>query len=104
MNNEISPIEMVVMRRVRLMRILALVVSTATLFVLTTVATLWGLGREVWVAKVFTNVPHTGLAATLQFWVNAFLNTRLTVEILVVLTLTSLVLLVRELVRFWVQR
>ncbi|MBU6214842.1 hypothetical protein KGM48_03330 [Patescibacteria group bacterium] len=98
-NDSISNIEQVVMRRVRLIRILLLIVSTATFAVLTGVATLWEIGREVWVARVFENMPRHGLFAEFQFWIAAFLHTRLSVEILVVLTLTSLVFLIRELVR-----
>ncbi len=98
-----SNIEQVVMRRVRLIRILALVISTVTLAVLATIAALWSIGREVWVAHVFENMPSVGnIGALSDFWVSAFLNTHLIVQILTVLALASLLFLVRETVRFFV--
>ena len=57
LHNETN-IERVVMRRVRLIRILALVISTAALATLTFIAAMWGIGREVWVARVFENGPQ----------------------------------------------
>lgn len=102
---EISPIEAVVMRRVRRMRILLLILSTVTLATLTALAALWGIGREVWVARVFENMPHAGgLSALASFWFAAFLNTHLIVQLLVILTLISLLLLARETVRMLVTR
>ncbi len=100
MTNLQSTIELTVMRRVRLIRILALVISTTMLAVLTTVAALWGIGREVWVARVFENMPAASNAGGLiGFWVAAFLHTQLLIQILAVLTLVSLLFLVRETAR-----
>lgn len=97
---EKTNIERIVMRRVRLIRILALIVSTATFAILALLAALWGIGREVWVARVFENMPHTeNLLALLSFWVAAFFHTRLIVQVLSLLSLVSLFLLVREVVR-----
>lgn len=90
-----SNIERIVMRRVRLLRILGLIISTATLAVLTTIASLWGIGKKVWVARVFENAPSDILLAPKFFWA-AFLHTSLLVQILSVLTLASLVYLVWE--------
>ncbi len=102
MNPETN-IERVVMRRVRLIRILALIISTAMLAVLTAVAALWGIGREVWVAHVFQNMPSmSNIGALLNFWVSAFLNTHLIVQALTVLTFISLLFLARETTRFLV--
>jgi len=95
-----SNIELVVMRRVRLIRILLLILSTATLAVLTAVAALWGIGREVWVARVFENGPQDFFGRMGYFWY-AFLHTRLIVQALVVLTLGSLAFLIREVIRFF---
>lgn len=97
--NESSNIEQVVMRRVRLIRILLLVVSTAALAVLTAIAALWGIGREVWVARVFENGPQD-FFGRIGYLGYAFLHTRLIVQALVVATLASLIFLVRETVRF----
>lgn len=100
--NEMSPIEQVVMRRVRLMRILALVISTAAFAALASTAALWGIGREVWVARVFENMPHVGdWSAFANFWWYAFLHTRFFVQALVLLTLASLLFLAREVIRFF---
>ncbi len=102
MNPETN-IERVVMRRVRLIRILALIISTAMFAVLTTIVALWGIGREVWVAHVVENMPSmSNIGALLNFWVSAFLNTHLIVQALTVLTFISLLFLARETTRFLV--
>ncbi len=102
MNPETN-IERVVMRRVRLIRILALIISTAMFAVLTTIVALWGIGREVWVANVVENMPSmSNIGALLNFWVSAFLNTHLIVQALTILTFISLLFLAREVARFLV--
>ncbi|MCR4333781.1 MAG: hypothetical protein NUV60_02080 [Patescibacteria group bacterium] len=95
---EQSNIERIVMRRILLIRILRLVISTFVLAALTTVAALWGIGKEVWVARVFENGPqdffgHTG------YLVYAFAHTNLVVQTLTILTLASLIFLARETAR-----
>lgn len=78
-----SSIQKTVMRRVRIIYALRLAgspfVLAPTLFVLS----LWGVGREVWVAHVLQNLSmvHTpeGLAA---FAFSAFFNTRAIVQVL----------------------
>lgn len=97
MNNETN-IERIVMRRVRLIRILRLVISTVVLAVLTSIAALWGIGREVWVARVFENGPQDffGRAGYLFY---AFLHTHFIVQVLTVLTLGSFLYLLIELAR-----
>ncbi len=96
-----SDIELIVMRRVRLIRMLTLVISTVTLVVITVVAALWGIGREVWVAHVFENMPSaTHGGAFFAFWLTAFTHTRLIVQALTILTGVSLIFLVREITRF----
>lgn len=86
------------MRRVRLIRIFGLIVSTVVLAVLTLVATLWGIGREVWVVRVFQNAP-ADIWHLPNFFISAFTHTRFIVQALAVLTLTSFAFLIRELVR-----
>lgn len=86
------------MRRVRIIRILGLIISTAVLAMLTLAAALWGIGREVWVARVFQNAPADILNLP-DFFIGAFTHTSLIVQALAVLTLVSLVFLVREIVR-----
>lgn len=97
MNNETS-IERIVMRRVRLIRVLRLVISTVVLAALTFVAALWGIGREVWVARVFENAPQ-GLSGHLGYLLYAFMHTHLIVQMLTVLTLGSFLYLLIELTR-----
>ncbi|MCX6787452.1 MAG: hypothetical protein NTY93_02960 [Candidatus Kaiserbacteria bacterium] len=98
--NEQSAIERVVMHRVRLLRILGLIISTIMLAVLTFVAALWGVGREVWVARVFENMPHANnFAGFANFWFAAFTHTRLLVQVLTLLTLASFIYLARETAR-----
>jgi len=98
---EQSDIERVVMRRVHLLRILGLIISTGVLVALTLIAALWGVGKEVWVARVFQNMPHSGnLFDLARFWLATFMNTRLVVQILTLLTLASLAYLILEVVRF----
>ncbi len=91
-------IERIVMRRVRLIRLLALIISTIMLAILTFIAALWGIGREVWVAQVFKNAP-ANFTSLPSFYFTAFLHTRLIVQVLTLLTLTSLLFLAREIVR-----
>ena len=97
MNNE-THIEHIVMRRVRLIRVLRLVISTVVLAVLTFVAALWGIGREVWVARVFENAPRD-FASLPNFYIAAFLHTHFIVQVLTVLTLGSFLYLIVELAR-----
>lgn len=97
MNNQ-SNIEHIVMRRVRLIRFLALVISTGTFAALTFIAALWDIGKEVWVARIFENAP-SAIGDLPAFYVAAFLHTHLIVQILSALTLLSLILLVREAIR-----
>lgn len=92
-------IEKIVMRRIRVIRILALVISTATLAVLAFSASLWGIGREVWVARVFENAP-ADLASAPRFFIDAFVHTSFIVKTLIVLAIISFAFLVRETVRF----
>ncbi len=97
--NEHTNIERIVMRRVHAIRILALILSTVTFAALAFVAAMWGIGREVWVARVFENGPQDPLGRAGYLWY-AFLHTRFIVQALVVLTIGSLALLARETARF----
>jgi len=103
MNNDMndqSKIERVVMRRVHLIRILGLIISTAVLAVLTFILALWGIGKEVWVARVFENMPHSGdIAATGNFFLSAFGHAKLIVQVLSLITFVSFVYLVRKTAR-----
>ncbi|MEK7086592.1 MAG: hypothetical protein AAB951_02305 [Patescibacteria group bacterium] len=96
--NDQSSIERIVMRRVHLIRVLKLIISTVVLAVLTTVAALWGIGREVWVARVFENAPPN-LDDLPNFYIAAFTHTNLIVQALTLLTLASIIYLAVEIMR-----
>ena len=99
-NTDISNTERIVMRRVHLLRILGLIISTGMLATLTLVVALWGVGREVWVAMVFQNMPPVGnLLAFANFWLATFVHTRFIVQALSLLTLASLIYLIHEIIR-----
>ncbi len=97
MNNH-SSIERVVMRRVYTMRVLRLLFSNGALAMLVFVLALWGIGREVWVARVFQNAP-TNIADAAHFYFYAFGHTRVAVQALAVITLVALITLARETAR-----
>jgi FtsH-binding integral membrane protein len=98
MDNTHTDIERIVMRRVHLIRILKLVISTVVFATLTFIAALWGIGKEVWVAHVFENGPQD-FFGHLQYLGYAFLHTHIIVQILTLLTLASLIFLARETIR-----
>jgi len=88
-------IEKNVMRRVHLMRLLGLIISTVVLALITLTLALWGIGRQVWVARVFENAPDdfTDLP---RFYLAAFNHTRLIVQALAVLTFVSFIYIARS--------
>jgi len=96
--NDQSNIERIVMRRVRLMRLLGLIISTVVFALLTLVLALYGIGREVWVARVFQNAP-ANIADLPRFYLSAFNHARLVVQILAVLTFISCLYLARATAR-----
>ena len=85
------------MRRVRIMhtvRTFAPAVAAGVLFILA----LAGIGREVWVAKVFENMPsYADIPSVLSFFSGAFLHTELLVQVLLILALAALVWFARAL-------
>lgn len=95
--NNISNIERIVMRRVHRIHFLRffspLVVGSLVL-----VAALLGIGRAVWVARVFENAPRD-LANLPQFYLAAFSQTELIVQLLTTLSLISLIYLARATAR-----
>lgn len=96
--NEQSNIERVVMRRVRIIRILRPIISSGALAVFVFVVALWGIGREVWVARILQNAP-SNLTDAARFYFYALDHTRLVVQALVFITLAALVYAAREFVR-----
>jgi hypothetical protein len=93
-----SAIEKVVMRRVRTIAILRPFVSGAAFATLLALLALWGIGREVWVAKVFANGPRdfVGHAFYLLY---AFEHTRAVVQALSLVVLAAVIYLARETAR-----
>jgi hypothetical protein len=96
---EPSPIERAVMRRVRRISWLRLVVSGGVFALGVALLALWGIGREVWVAKVFENAPHQDLIAAGRFFLSAVIGTRLVVQALIAVALAATIYLARETAR-----
>lgn len=93
-----SNIERIVMQRVHLIRALRFAISSGVLSALVSVLALWGIGREVWVARVLQNAP-TNLFDLPHFYFAAFLHTRPLVQALIVLSLGALYFVAREISR-----
>jgi hypothetical protein len=100
--DHISEIERVVMRRVRIMRVLRIVFSNGAIATGVCLLALWGIGREVWVARVFQNAPANA-ADALRFYLYAFDHTRLLVQALTLAAVAGLVMLARETARLIVR-
>lgn len=90
-----SSIERIVMQRVYLIRALRFAISGSVFSGLISLLALWGIGREVWVARVLQNQPHD-LFNIVRFYVAAFLHTHLIVQILIVLLVGSFLYLAKE--------
>ncbi|MDQ1299786.1 MAG: hypothetical protein QG636_454 [Patescibacteria group bacterium] len=91
-----SSISRTVMRRVRIMhatRTFAPVFVASVLFMLA----VWEIGREVWVTRVFENMPsYADIPAMLNFFADAFINTEVVVQMFSILALGALVWLARS--------
>ncbi|MFA6414558.1 MAG: hypothetical protein WC217_01145 [Candidatus Paceibacterota bacterium] len=98
MDNNRTNIERIVMQRVHLIRALRLVVSTSVVSTLVSLLALWGIGREVWVAHVLQNTP-ADLVRIPQFYLAAFIHTRLVVQVLALSALAALFFAAREISR-----
>lgn len=91
-------IERIVMQRVHLIRALRFAISSGVFSTLVSVLALWGIGREVWVARVLQNAP-TNLLDLPRFYFAAFVHTHFLVQVLIVLTLAALLYVAREITR-----
>lgn len=87
-------IEKNVMRRVHTIHVFRPIVSMGVLSVVVLALALWGIGREVWVAKVFTNGPQDMLGHAF-YLTYAFEHTRFVVQALALLTGMCVVYLTR---------
>lgn len=95
-----SSIQRNVMRRVRTIHAVRPLTSTTALSTVFLLGALWGIGRQVWVAQVFQNMPSLAdVGAVGRFAVAAFLHTEFIVQALTVLAVFAAVWLVRDGVR-----
>lgn len=74
-------------------------VSATALKLYVCVAALWGLGRLVWVERVFANWSNVGLDGAVQFALAAVLNAEVAVQLLFVALVVAGLWLVRDLLR-----
>jgi hypothetical protein len=102
MNNpQTNSIHSIVMRRVHTVYLLKTYFTTSVLSVVAFIVALWGVGREVWVAHVFHNMPSvTNVSAVSSFYFSAFQDTRLVVQILVLLAFVAVVSIFLNSIRF----
>ena len=69
-----------------------MLMSTTVFSVAVFVVALWGIGREVWVGRVFQNMPSlTDFTAVMHFYLAAFMDTRFVVQVLTLLTVGAFV-------------
>lgn len=97
--NPNSTISHIVLRRVRtihMIRMLSVPALSGVAFILA----VWGIGREVWVAKVLENMPALlDVPQVLTFFKNAFVHTDVPVQILSVVATVALAWLVAGIIR-----
>ena len=88
------------MRRVHTIRVIRPLLSNAALASALFLVSVVGIGREVWVARVFQNMPSMGNAlAVAQFFLSAFINTRTIVQATILVAGIAFVWLMRDVVR-----
>ncbi len=59
--------------------------------------TLYAIGREVWVARIFQNMPSPAdVPAALSFFLSAFLETHAIVQVTILLSVAAAFWLVKE--------
>jgi hypothetical protein len=98
MNDDRSNIERIVMQRVHLIRALRVAISSGTLSFLVSLLGVWGLGREVWVARVLQNAPKNLLDIP-NFYLSAFIHTHIIVQATIVVTVLALLYVAWEIAR-----
>lgn len=95
-----SDIHANVMRRVHTIHAVRPLVSGTALAVLLSLGSLYFIGREVWVARVFANMPNpVHVASVVRFFEAAFFNTTTVVQVLCITVLFGLFWLARDLTR-----
>jgi hypothetical protein len=106
MNNtmtEQSNIERIVMQRVHRISVLRIIISGAVFAITLGLLALYGIGREVWVARVFENGPQ-GFIGHLLYLGYALQHTRFVVQVLALVCAGSFIYLAREIIRVVVAR
>ncbi|MBP6860270.1 MAG: hypothetical protein KBC38_01765 [Candidatus Pacebacteria bacterium] len=93
-----STIERGVMRRVYRVRLLRTVSRGYVLGPALALLALYGIGRMVWVARVFENAPADFLSAA-QFYLAAFTHTEFMVQLLSVAVFAALVWMMYDALR-----
>lgn len=95
-----SRIKQVVLRRARFIRTVRPFVSGTALATVLSAASLYALGREVWVARVLENMPSpANLLALLRFFEAAFLNTSFAVQVLSLVLVFGMLWVARDTAR-----
>lgn len=84
------------MRRAYRIRVLRFVINGVTVSGLLLLVAVWGIAREVWVARVLENAP-ADLPSALRFYLAALTNTRVVVQVLCLVAAASLVASARTL-------
>lgn len=91
-----STISPTVMRRVRTIHLFRTYGAPA-LALGSFLLALWGVGRQVWVAKVFENMPSVAdVPAVVGFYARAFVATDFLVQLLLLVSLAAFVWVARE--------
>lgn len=99
-----SKIHMTVMRRVRTIHALRAATGTLAVSFALLGVSLYLIGREVWVARVFQNMPRIeNVAAVARFFTAAFLSTDTIVQVLTILSLIAAIWFVRGIGKLFVQ-
>jgi hypothetical protein len=92
-----SNIHTTVMRRVHRIHTLRAVLGSAGASFFLLAASLYFIGREVWVARVFENMPHSSDAlAIVRFFVEAFVTTDVAVQAFTLLSALAFAWMLRE--------
>ena len=89
-----------VMRRVRTIHALRSASTGAGASVLLLVLSLYLIGREVWVARIWHNMPSiVDVGSFTTFFTYAFTHTRFSVQVLTLLVIFAVLWLAREYIR-----
>lgn len=95
-----SHLHTTVMRRVRAIHTLKSAASGVGVSVVMLVLSLYLIGREVWVARVWENMPSiANVDAFTRFFTYAFTHTHFSVQLLILVMIAAAVWFLREIAR-----